>query len=188
MTISYEGKNVTVHPAHIIVATGTLGEPLIPSLPGRTEFKGSVLHGHHYQGGPPYAGQRVIVVGAANTAIDICQDLWFHKAQSVTMIQRSSTCVIAGETVAKNVQRIWQDHAPTAVGDLKFKTMPLGLLKKIQQSRTQEMWDEDKKMFEKLGKGGVKLNMGPDGEGQLLMVWQRCGGESCGLFTSIWTI
>lgn len=158
------------------MATGTLGKPQMPPLPGKDRFKGNVLHGHYYQGGPPYAGQRVIVVGAGNTAIDICQDLWFHKAKSVTMIQRSSTCVIAGETAAKNIQQIWQDDAPTAVGDLKFKTMPLGLLKKIQQSRTQEMWNEDKEMFDNLRKGGVKLNMGPAGEGQLLMVWQRCGG------------
>ncbi|TCD61860.1 hypothetical protein EIP91_007829 [Steccherinum ochraceum] len=158
------------------MATGNLGQPLMPSLPSRDQFKGTVLHGHYYQGGPPYAGQRVVVVGAANTAIDICQDLVFHKAKSVTMVQRSSTCVIAGETAAKHIQEIWRDHLPTAVGDLKFKSMPLGLLKKIQQSRTQELWDEDKEMFEKLRKGGVKLNMGPENEGQLLMVFERCGG------------
>ncbi|KAH8101969.1 dimethylaniline monooxygenase (N-oxide-forming) [Cristinia sonorae] len=176
VTINRDGTKTTVHPTHIIMATGALGEPYLPTLQGRADFKGTVLHGHHYRGGPPYAGQRVIVVGAANTAIDICQDLWFHKAKSVTMIQRSSTCVIGGDTAAKNLQQVWNDDAPTAVGDLKFRTMPLGLLKKIQQSRTQEMWDEDKEVFDKLRKGGVKLNMGPSGEGQLLMVWQRCGG------------
>ena len=177
VTINHRGELESIHPAHVIMATGTLGQPFLPDLPGRDKFSGKVLHGHYYQGGPPYSGQRVVVVGAANTAIDICQDLWYHGAKSVTMIQRSSTCVIAGETAARNIQRIWQDHLPSAVGDLKFKTMPFGLLKKIQQGRTQEMWDEDKDMFDKLRTNGVKLNMGPEGEGQLLMVWQRCGGE-----------
>ncbi|THH30494.1 hypothetical protein EUX98_g3702 [Antrodiella citrinella] len=176
VTVRRNGKLVTVNPSHVIIATGVLGEAVIPVLPGKELFSGSILQGHYYQGGPSYAGQNVVVVGAGNTAIDICQDLWFHKAKSVTMTQRSSTCIIAGETASRNIQRVWADQEPAAVGDLKFKTMPLGLLRKLQQSRTQEMWDEDKEMFEGLQKAGLKLNMGPDGAGQLLMVWERCGG------------
>ncbi|TCD61051.1 hypothetical protein EIP91_009124 [Steccherinum ochraceum] len=176
VTINRAGQQRTVHPKHIVMATGTLGEPYLPSLKGRELFRGTVMHGAYYQGGVSYAGQRVVVVGAGNTSIDICQDLCFHKAASVTMVQRSQTCVIDGRTMAKHVHRLYDDHAPTYVGDLKSITVPLGLLKKIQQRRVHEMWEEDKEMFEKLRKGGLSVYMGPENQGHLLMVYERSGG------------
>ncbi|TCD61052.1 hypothetical protein EIP91_009125 [Steccherinum ochraceum] len=170
------GQRRTIYPSHIIMATGALGGPIIPSLPGRDLFKGTVLHAERYQGGFTYANQRVVVVGAGNTGIDICQDLCFHKAQSVTMVQRSVTCVVDGETSQKGIHRIYRDDAPTYVGDLKFLTMPIGLLKKIDQGRVQDMWDQDAELFEKLRKGGVKLYMGPENAGMHIMVYERGGG------------
>lgn len=174
--INRNGTRSVLHPTHIVMATGALGGPVIVDLPGQSEFKGTALHASDYQGGPPYAGKRAIVIGAGNSSIDICQDLCFHKAKSVTMVQRSVTCVIGGETTEKNLMRMFKDDEPCAVGDLKFSTMPIGLLKKIQRSRTQEMWDEEPELFEKLRKGGVKLYMGPNGEGQLIMALERGGG------------
>lgn len=178
VTVNRDGREVIIHPVHIVVAIGTLGEPLEVTLPNQEKFSGEVLHGSQYNGGIGYAGKRVIVVGAGNTGIDICQDLCFHKAESVTMVQRSSTCVRSGENTAEAMAQIWLDGVPVEVGDFKFGSMPLGLLKKIMQMQTDEMWESDKVLYDKLRKGGVALNMGPEGEGQLLMVWERGGGES----------
>ncbi|TCD61856.1 hypothetical protein EIP91_007825 [Steccherinum ochraceum] len=176
VTINQNGHTIIVHPTHIVMATGALGQPFLPNLPGRNLFPGRVCHGAHYQGGPSYAGERIVVVGAGNTAIDICQDLCFHKAKSVTMVQRSVTCVIDGETSARLGRKIWADEAPSEVGDLRFTSLPLGLFKKMQQDRVHEMWEQDAPMFEKLKKGGLELYMGPENEGSLMLVLETGGG------------
>ena len=62
-----DGQKVTVHPYHIVLATGTATKPFIPSLLGQSEFQGQVYHGLEYKGGSMYAGRKAVVVGAGNT-------------------------------------------------------------------------------------------------------------------------
>ncbi|KAI0074367.1 dimethylaniline monooxygenase [Panus rudis PR-1116 ss-1] len=177
VTIDHNGTPAKITPSHIVLATGWLGEPRIPSVVNRTAFHGDVFHGAQYNGGGPCSGKKVVVVGAGNTAIDICQDLHTHRASSITMIQRSSTCVVSGDKLAEHQFELWPlDGTPADVGDFRFAGYPLGLLKKWFQSMTDMMWEEEKELHEKLRKGGVKLNMGREGEGQLLMVYERGGG------------
>jgi hypothetical protein len=42
-----------------------------------------------------YAGQRAIVTGTGNSGHDIPQDLYCNGDAYMTMVQRSSTCVVA---------------------------------------------------------------------------------------------
>lgn len=176
VTIDRDGKKHTIHPVHIVMATGTINEPNEPKLLGQTEFSGTVLHSSRYPGGAAFFGKRVVVVGAGNSAIDICQDLCFHKAQSVTMVQRTATCVTSGDSVAQRLAANWPKRVPVEYGDFRFGSQPMGLLKKIMQSRTNAMWEGEKELFSKLRKGGVALTMGPEGQGQFLLVWERLGG------------
>jgi hypothetical protein len=43
-------------------------------------------------------GKKVVVLGANNSAHDICADLWEHGAD-VTMVQRSSTMIAKSDTL-----------------------------------------------------------------------------------------
>ena len=175
--INRNGRMVTIRPSHIVMAIGTFGEPVQPNLKNREHFKGRVLHASQYQGGESFAGKRVAVIGAGNSGIDICQDLCARKAQSVTMIQRSSSCVVSGENAARNLNFFWPNGVPVEYGDFKFGSQSLGQLKKMLQTQTDAMWEADKELYDKLRKGGVALNMGPEGQGQLLLVWERGGGK-----------
>ncbi|KAL4243845.1 hypothetical protein ABKN59_010876 [Abortiporus biennis] len=168
--------NVQIQPAHIVLATGTLGKMFKPTLEDESKFQGIIIHGSEYQGGKEFVDKKVIVVGAGNTSIDICQDLCHHKASSVTMVQRSSTCVVTGDNVTKHMSETWVDGFPVGVGDFKFATTPLGFQRRMAINDQQAMWDEEKELHEKLRKGGIKLNMGPDGSGQFILVFSRCGG------------
>ncbi|TCD65649.1 hypothetical protein EIP91_002417 [Steccherinum ochraceum] len=176
VTVNHAGQPRTIHPTHIVMASGSLGEPRIPALPGSDIFQGTIVHGTAFQGGPAYTGKRVIVVGAGNTAIDVCQDLCAYNAASVTMVQRSQTCVIDARTMSRRAHGIFRDDTPTWVGDMKFLGMPFGMMKRMQQARVQELWDQDREMFEKLRKGGLKLYQGPENGGQFMMVFERSGG------------
>jgi dimethylaniline monooxygenase (N-oxide forming) len=57
----------------VIVATGHYSEPALPELPG--EFSGSSVHVRDYRTPDPFAGKRVIVVGGAQSALDIVAEI-----------------------------------------------------------------------------------------------------------------
>src|SRR3546814_5932539 len=59
----------------VIAATGTFGSPFIPAIDGADRFGGAVLHSSAYRRPADFAGQRVIVVGAANSAVQIATEL-----------------------------------------------------------------------------------------------------------------
>ncbi|WP_328690386.1 NAD(P)-binding domain-containing protein [Streptomyces phaeochromogenes] len=59
----------------VVAASGTFGRPHHPALPGLEGFTGSVLHAAEYRAPEPYAGQRIVVVGAGNSAVQIATEL-----------------------------------------------------------------------------------------------------------------
>nr|WP_024127047.1 NAD(P)-binding domain-containing protein [Streptomyces sp. F8]AHE39768.1 Putative FAD-dependent oxidoreductase [Streptomyces sp. F8] len=59
----------------VVAASGTFGRPHRPALPGLQEFTGRMLHAADYRGPSPFAGRRVVVVGAGNSAVQIAAEL-----------------------------------------------------------------------------------------------------------------
>ncbi len=59
----------------VIAATGDYGSPYIPDLSARAEFTRRVLHAADYRSPGAFAGQRVVVVGGGNSAIQIAAEL-----------------------------------------------------------------------------------------------------------------
>lgn len=55
----------------VIAASGGFGTPHRPHIAALEGFGGQVLHAAEYRGPEPFAGQRVVVVGAGNSAIQI---------------------------------------------------------------------------------------------------------------------
>jgi len=85
-TVTHDGEAFAVHVQDeqplsapiVIAATGALSSPHRPALPGLDRFAGTVLHSSEYRNPAPFAGQRVVVVGAANSAVQIAFDLAPH--------------------------------------------------------------------------------------------------------------
>ncbi len=59
----------------LIAATGTYGSPFIPRVSGADTFSGGQLHAARYRAAGAFAGQRVVVVGAGNSAVQIAAEL-----------------------------------------------------------------------------------------------------------------
>jgi dimethylaniline monooxygenase (N-oxide forming) len=57
----------------VVVASGHYWDPNIPEIPG--EFSGEVLHVRDYRTAQPYAGRRVVVVGGAQSALDVAAEI-----------------------------------------------------------------------------------------------------------------
>ncbi|KAJ6553103.1 dimethylaniline monooxygenase [Mycena capillaripes] len=175
VVINREGTHVTIRPAHIVIAAGTLGAPRYPVIRDPERFKGITLHAGYYHGGMPFAGKRVIVIGAGNSAADIVQDLSFHGAQSVIMVQRSSTCVVSATTARPTMEQIWPADVPTDVADFKLNAIPLLLMKRILRAQEAKLWEAEKETHRGLREAGLKLNMG-DGSGVYPLMFEKFGG------------
>ena len=177
IVIDREGKHVTVRPSHLIMAINFLGNPIVPTIPGLDSFAGEWSHANDFTGATRYKGKRVVVVGAGNTSADICQDLVFRGASSVTMVQRSSTCVVSDKIAVSRMNIAFPDKVPSEISDFKNAGQPFGLLREMMRA-SQPLADKvDKEMHDGLRKVGFHLNNGPDGSGQLVMFFTKGGGE-----------
>ncbi|MGW3607515.1 flavin-containing monooxygenase [Micromonospora sp. NPDC005161] len=70
--------------AGVVAASGSFSNPYLPVLPGRDTYVGEVRHVAHYRGAEPYAGKRVLVVGAGNSAIQVAYELAPHARVTLT--------------------------------------------------------------------------------------------------------
>ena len=76
----------TVFASGVIAASGSFANPYLPVLPGQEGFAGELLHSAAYRSPTAYAGKRVIVVGAGNSAIQIGHEL--AQVATVTLATR----------------------------------------------------------------------------------------------------
>lgn len=60
---------------HVIVATGVLNRPRLPDWARDHDFEGRVLHAASYTSAAPFRGQRVLVVGAGSSGLEIAHEL-----------------------------------------------------------------------------------------------------------------
>jgi putative flavoprotein involved in K+ transport len=59
----------------LVAASGAFSRPFLPTFPGQGDFRGQVPHAATYQTSLSFAGQRVVVVGAGNSAVQIAVEL-----------------------------------------------------------------------------------------------------------------
>ena len=173
VSVDRNGTIVHLQPSHIVIATGALNAPYMPSLPGRSRFSGPVLHSSSFDNASAFKGKRVIVVGAGNSSIDVCQDLATSGVASVTMVQRGVTIVVSRQSVTVWMKNVWASGEALATGDFKWLATPLGHAKQVAPSRNNQLEEE---LQEKLRKGGLKLSPMSRGIDALTLYHERGGG------------
>jgi cation diffusion facilitator CzcD-associated flavoprotein CzcO len=114
----------TVRCQHIVLATGVLGPPMIPDVPGAECFRGEVLHARKFSSGTDYEGRRVLVVGGANTAANVYQDLANLGAARVTILQRTASCVLLSNTLAREYSAAFPAREDVGLTDFCNASVP----------------------------------------------------------------
>ena len=66
---------------------------MLPDFPGIELFKGKILHSHSYRVPYPFKDQKVLIVGAGNSACEIASELSNH-CQHVLISSRSGTWIL----------------------------------------------------------------------------------------------
>lgn len=59
----------------LVAASGAFGKPHIPSIEGQEQFRGRILHSSEYMNPGGFHDSRIIVVGGANSAVQIATEL-----------------------------------------------------------------------------------------------------------------
>jgi len=60
--------------AGVVVASGTNWHPNIAAIPGAQDFQGTLEHSVKFKNGSQFTGERVLVIGAGNSGVDIACD------------------------------------------------------------------------------------------------------------------
>src|SRR4029453_7281619 len=158
-----DGGKRTMHPRHVVLATGVSGIPSVPEMGGLKDFAGTVMHSSQYDDGENWKGKRAIVIGTGNSGHDIAQDLYSSGAE-VTLVQRSPTLITNIEPSAQLAYAAYNEGT-LEDNDLIATSMPFPLAKRSHQSIAALSKELDKDLLDGLRRKGFKLDYGEDGTG-----------------------
>ncbi|KAF2732381.1 FAD/NAD(P)-binding domain-containing protein [Polyplosphaeria fusca] len=168
------GKSCTIRCAHVILACGAGGQvPVMPALPNRERFLGTVLHSAEYLDSSNFKGKNGIVVGIANTAHDVAEDMVDARLDSVTIVQRSRTYVMPREYYQKVQDLLYNDSVSTEYADRLTFSQPLAIARLLAHQGLHAAAREEPRRFDALEKAGFKL----DRYGDIMhYLYDRMGG------------
>lgn len=179
--VDRDGEEVTLRPTHLVLATGMSGKANIPDFKGMQRFKGEQHHSSQHPGPDAYAGKKVVVIGANNSAHDICGALW-EVGADVTMVQRSSTHILRSEALTDIVMKdLYSEQAvangvTTRKADMTFASVPYKIMHEFHIPVYQQVKEHDKDFYAALEKAGFMLDFGVDGSGLFMKYLRRGSG------------
>ena len=175
-TRSSGGRQRTLKPQHIVMATGVSGIPNLPNdIQSLANFAGTTVHSEEYTHGTAWQGRKALVLGTGNSGHDIAQDLHANGAK-VTMIQRSPTMVVNIEPSAQLPYALYEEGPTLEDCDLLAAATPLKVLRKTHQLVTEKAKELDKPLLDGLTKAGFALDYGTDNTGWQFKYLERGGG------------
>jgi len=175
-TRSSDGRQRTLKPQHIVMATGASGIPNLPNdIQSLANFAGTTVHSEEYTHGTAWQGRKALVLGTGNSGHDIAQDLHANGAK-VTMIQRSPTMVVNIEPSAQLPYALYDEGPSLEDCDLLVAATPLKVLRKTHQLVTEKAKELDKPLLDGLTKAGFALDYGTDNTGWQFKYLERGGG------------
>ncbi|KAL8785429.1 MAG: hypothetical protein Q9213_003359 [Squamulea squamosa] len=178
--IDGRNENRTLHPRHVIQATGHSGEPYFPShIKGLDSFKGDrLVHSSQFTGPQPDAkGKKAVIVGCCNSGHDIAQDYYAH-GYDVTIVQRSSTLVVSSENLIDvDMKGVYsEDGPPVEDADILNMSTPNAVAARLKVDNTKEINRRDAPLLRALQAAGFALDNGPESAGIFTKYLHRGGG------------
>ncbi|KAH7913178.1 FAD/NAD(P)-binding domain-containing protein [Hygrophoropsis aurantiaca] len=171
-----DGREREFEVDHVVCALGVGGSvPRMPEFSGMEDFRGQILHSSKHTQAMDYVGKKIVVIGACNSAHDICADFAEHGID-VTMYQRNPTYIMSMEKGNKKMLAplFWEGGPPTEIADRIYASFPNPLMSMVQQRIVQEIAEVDKELLDGLRARGFKLL--ENSSGFLQLAWNRAGG------------
>ncbi|MGX8013245.1 NAD(P)-binding domain-containing protein [Mesorhizobium sp. ORM8.1] len=181
VVVRRDGKDITLKPKQLVLATGQSGKANMPSFKGMDTFKGDQHHSSKHPGPDAYVGKKAVVIGSNNSAHDIAAALW-EAGVDVTMVQRSTTHIVKSDTLMEiGLGSLYSEKAvesgmTTAKADLVFASLPYKILHEFQIPAYAEMKKRDAGFYKGLERAGFMLDWGDDGSGLFMKYLRRGSG------------
>lgn len=181
VVIDREGQEIVLRPKQLVLATGMSGKPNIPTFNGQDIFTGEQQHSSQHPGPDAYRGKKVVVIGANNSAHDICAALW-ENGVDVTMVQRSSTHIVKSDSLMEVcLGGLYSEQAvangiTTDKADMIFASIPYGILADFHVPQYAEIKRRDAEFYAALEKAGFMLDFGDDDSGLFMKYLRRGSG------------
>jgi putative flavoprotein involved in K+ transport len=181
VVVEHEGEEIVLRPKQLVLATGMSGKPNIPSFKGMDVFEGEQHHSSQHPGPDGYAGKKVVVIGANNSAHDICAALW-EAGVDVTMVQRSSTHIVKSDSLMEHAlgdlysERAVASGMTTWKADMTFASVPYKILHEFQIPVYAKIRQLDADLYDRLEKRGFMLDFGDDDSGLFMKYLRRGSG------------
>ena len=181
VVVDRDGREVTLRPRQLVLATGMSGRPNLPAFKGMATFRGDQHHSSQHPGPDAWRGKTAVVIGSNNSAHDICAALWENDVD-VTMVQRSSTLVLRSDTNMEfGLRALYSEEAvrsgmTTEKADLTFASLPLALMPQFQTPVYAKIREADAAFYAGLERAGFWLDWGSDDSGLFVKYLRRGSG------------
>ncbi|KAL9560680.1 hypothetical protein ACKAV7_015171 [Fusarium commune] len=158
LDIVKEGRLMQISTRHVVIATGAGSQtPVFPNISNKDSFKGILLHSADYSNAQAWAGRTGIVIGTANTAHDVADDM-YEAGMKVTMVQRSRTFVLPAEFIKERYDLIYNAQIPTEVSDRAMFTPPVSIARLLSFKTFHAMARSQPERYEALERAGFRVD------------------------------
>ncbi|EMC98299.1 hypothetical protein BAUCODRAFT_66326 [Baudoinia panamericana UAMH 10762] len=145
----------------LAIGTGHL-TPVVPEWASPEKiassgFKGTILHGSNYKNCTLFAGKRGVVVGTANTAHDVAEDM-ANVGMSTTLVQRGATFIFPAEWLHHAEDVHYNPNVDPAEADRISFTHPNKIMRELVNRAVFAGIKANPDRFDALEKAGFKLD------------------------------
>lgn len=161
--------------SHVVWATGGGGQvPRYPDFRNPEVYRGQAVHSVHFSSAQNWAGKSGIIVGSANTAMDIAEDMLENGIKPIVMVQRSATNVVPAEYIKEGHLRHYGEGMNIGIADQRVMSLPFPFTRKFINATNARGAAREPDRFSNLEKAGFLL----DREGDLMEnIYDKGGGH-----------
>lgn len=175
LIIERGGEAETIETAHLVLAIGAGSQiPITPNFANEEVFKGVKIHSVDYKEPSRWKGKHGIIIGTANTAHDVAEDMVAAGLASVTMVQRSRTYVLPVEYYKVIQDLSYNAQMPTELADKLTSTSPLAVARLMAMAGLNSQAAQQLERFDALERAGFKVERFGD---IMYQIFERMGGH-----------
>jgi thioredoxin reductase len=151
LDILKEGNEQSITYVYIVLAGGVGSlTPVTPTYADREMFEGTAMHSVDYTEPSSWKGKHGVVIGTANTAHDVANDMVTASFASITMVQRGTTYVLPAEYHAKVADLTYNAKFPTELADRIGNSSPFAVADLVSQIGLHASAAEEPERFDAL--------------------------------------
>ena len=121
------------------------------------KFKGVMMHSVQYHDASAWKGKRGVIIGSANTAHDIAEDMVEAELASTILVQRSRTYVMPYEYFKRIAEITYNSTFPTDLADMLGVSNPFPVVRLASLVALNAQVDRQPERFDALERAGFDV-------------------------------